>query len=43
MGRARAFGNIRQLPSGRFQGRYWHLGNRSPALSYERHSPAVIK
>jgi hypothetical protein len=26
MSRARPFGNIRQLPSGRCQARYWHLG-----------------
>ena len=26
MARARSFGNIRKLPSGRYQARYWHLG-----------------
>ena len=31
MARARSFGNIRQLPSGRFQARYWHLGKQIPA------------
>jgi integrase len=31
MARARSFGNIRQLPSGRYQARYWHLGRQIPA------------
>jgi integrase len=31
MARARAFGTIRQLPSGRFQARYRHLGKQIPA------------
>jgi integrase len=31
MARARAFGTIRKLPSGRFQARYWHLGKQIPA------------
>jgi integrase len=28
MTKARAFGTIRKLPSGRFQARYWHLGKQ---------------
>ena len=31
MARARSFGSIRQLPSGRYQARYWHLGKQIPA------------
>ena len=31
MAKARSFGNIRQLPSGRFQARYWHLGKQIAA------------
>ena len=31
MARARPFGNIRQLPSGRYQARYWHLGKQIAA------------
>jgi integrase len=31
MARARSFGNIRKLPSGRYQARYWHLGRQIPA------------
>ena len=31
MARARPFGNIRKLPSGRYQPRYWHLGKQIPA------------
>lgn len=31
MARARSFGNIRKLPSGRYQARYWHLGRQVPA------------
>jgi hypothetical protein len=31
MARARSFGNIRRLPSGRFQARYWHLGRQIAA------------
>jgi integrase len=31
MARARSFGNIRRLPSGRYQARYWHLGRQIPA------------
>ena len=31
MARARSFGNIRKLPSGRYQARYWHLGKQIPA------------
>src|SRR4051812_33363840 len=31
MARARSFGNIRQLPSGPFQGRYWDLSKQIPA------------
>lgn len=27
----RPFGNIRKLPSGRYQARYWHLGQQVPA------------
>ena len=31
MARARSFGSIRKLPSGRYQARYWHLGKQIPA------------
>jgi hypothetical protein len=31
MARARSFGNIRKLPSGRYQARYWNLGKQIPA------------
>ena len=31
MARARPFGNIRKLPSGRYQARYWHLGKQVTA------------
>ncbi len=31
MGGSRPFGNIRKLPSGRYQARYWHLGKQVPA------------
>jgi hypothetical protein len=31
MGRSRSFGNIRQLPSGRYRARDWHLGKQIPA------------
>jgi len=31
MARARSFGNIRRLPSGRYQTRYWHLGEQLAA------------
>ena len=31
MARARPFGSIRKLPSGRFQARYWHLGKQIAA------------
>ena len=31
MARARSFGNIRKLPSDRYQGRYWHLGKQVAA------------
>ena len=31
MARARSFGNIRKLPSGRYQARYWHLGKQVAA------------
>ncbi len=31
MARARSFGNIRKLPSGRYQARYWHLGKQGAA------------
>ncbi len=31
MARARPFGNIRKLPSGRYQARYWHLGKQIAA------------
>lgn len=31
MGSSRPFGNIRKLPSGRYQARYWHLGKQVPA------------
>ncbi len=31
MARARSFGNIRRLPSGRFQARYGHLGKQIAA------------
>lgn len=31
MARARAFGSIRKLPSGRYQARYWHLGKQVAA------------
>ena len=31
MARARSFGNIRKLPSGRYQARYWHLGKQIAA------------
>ncbi|MDH4074880.1 MAG: site-specific integrase [Acidimicrobiia bacterium] len=31
MARARSFGNIRQLPSGRYQARYWRLGKQVAA------------
>ena len=31
MGGSRPFGNIRMLPSGRYQARYWHLGKQVPA------------
>ncbi|MEQ8716480.1 MAG: tyrosine-type recombinase/integrase [Acidimicrobiales bacterium] len=31
MGTSRPFGNIRKLPSGRYQARYSHLGNQVPA------------
>lgn len=30
MGSSRPFGNIRKLPSGRYQARYWHLGKQVP-------------
>jgi len=33
MARARSFGNIRKLPSGRYQTRYRHLGKQIPADS----------
>ncbi len=33
MARARSFGNIRKLPSGRYQARYWHLGKQIPAVT----------
>jgi integrase len=33
MAKARAFGTIRKLPSGRFQARYWHLGKQVSAGS----------
>lgn len=29
--RARSFGSIRKLPSGKFQARYWHLGKQISA------------
>ncbi len=31
MASSRPFGNIRNLPSGRYQARYWHLGHQVPA------------
>lgn len=31
MANSRPFGNIRKLPSGRYQARYWHLGKQVPA------------
>jgi hypothetical protein len=31
MARARSFGNVRKLPSGRYQARYWDLGKQIPA------------
>jgi hypothetical protein len=31
MARARSFGNIRKLPSGRYQARYWRLGKQVAA------------
>jgi len=31
MVRARQFGSIRQLPSDRYQARYWHRGKQIPA------------
>jgi len=31
MARARSFGSIRKLPSGKFQARYWHLGKQIAA------------
>ncbi len=31
MSTARQFGTIRQLPSGRYQARYWHLGDQVSA------------
>ncbi len=31
MASTRRFGNIRKLPSGRYQARYWHLGKQVPA------------
>ena len=31
MARARSFGSIRQLPSGKHQARYWHLGKQIAA------------
>lgn len=31
MAHSRPFGNIRKLPSGRYQARYWHLGAQVPA------------
>lgn len=31
MARSRPFGNIRKLPSGRYQARYWRLGKQVPA------------
>ena len=31
MARARSFGNIRKLPSGKYQARYWHLGKQIAA------------
>ena len=31
MARARSFGTIRKLPSGKFQARYWHLGKQIAA------------
>lgn len=31
MGTNRPFGNIRKLPSGRYQARYWYLGKQVPA------------
>ncbi len=31
MVRARSFGSTRKLASGRFQARYWHLGNQIAA------------
>jgi hypothetical protein len=31
MARARSVGNIRKLPSGRYQARYWHLGRQVAA------------
>ena len=31
MAPTRRFGNIRKLPSGRYQARYWHLGKQVPA------------
>jgi hypothetical protein len=31
MVRARSFGSIRKLPSGRYQARYWHLGKQIAA------------
>jgi hypothetical protein len=33
MARARSFGNIRKLPSGRYQARYWRLGKQIAADS----------
>lgn len=31
MARSRPFGNIRKLPSGRYQARYYQLGKQVPA------------
>ena len=31
MARARSFGSIRKLPSGKYQARYWHLGKQIAA------------
>lgn len=33
MARARSFGNIRKLPSGRYQARYWRLGRADDRAS----------
>jgi hypothetical protein len=37
MARARSFGSIRKLPSGKYQARYWHLGKQIAA----KHTYAV--